>query len=1224
MKKALLSLLSVLFLIGCSKPEIDIWTAAREGDVKAMEYHLDNGTDVNAPDKVGRVPLHHAIMAKQIDMIQFLIDRGADVNAKKTSGRTPLDTAAGEIAELLRQNGGKRTLHGIVIAEDTEALRDYISSGEDVNITDGKKRSALFLAKTHEIAELLLDAGTKVDTKDAKGLTALNYAIDDERTDVIKTLIKHGADATQKGALTDAVQSSQDEIINLLLESGTNKNVEELNEALFIVIGRFSGVAQMMPGGLDEQDATTSTENLERIKRLLTAGADPNSRQTGNQLAHGGMMPPTMFNSYHAPQPKPTVLDLVLIPPPEMMELPPGIPGAPIPAQVKTVDEQQMKTKRELIFLLHEHGAKTSYELDSTSYGSLVEAIREENLDKVKEIVEAGIDLTHVYEGESPLDMANSYGTQSIVDYIKEQGGKTSVELEDISLAQQSLYAAAKIGDINLVQMHLDRGVDVNMVGSYDSVMTPLAHAAKNGHLEIVKLLIEHGANVNYGGDEEQMGKCIPLRETAMAGHLDIAKLLIEKGADVNVESGYSPLHNAVREDHPEMVKFLLSHGANVNQVTSTEPNGSAPMDLTRTPQMASILREHGAKFRNIQSAAKSGNTDEIEEFLKAGIDINEQSSWGYTPLGIAIDFGREIEFIEFLISKGAALDEHSSGHTPLQIAIKNGNLPVVELLVEKGVDINLIDKDLETSPLDFALREKQDEIAEFLRENGAKGGLGMTFTTAVQRGNIEVIKQHIAAGKDVNMEYRGWTLLGNSITGRQSSKAVIELLIENGANLDTPNRRGETPLHVAIDENHMEIAMLLISKGASVEASDKYGRTPIALIYKERSLTTQDEKLNEQKKTTTKMLIKKMSNVNQPIRSRRGMTALHHELRLWEPIQDISIIKLLIEKGANVNAKDDGGVTPLHLADTVEVATLFVAKGANVNTKDNEGRTPLHRVSNNRELASFLIKNGADVNAKSNNDWTPLDRSYGEAAALLIEKEAKHGTIYGAIFHGNIKVIKEFISTGVDLKTKNDQESLLRYSLRVSRNKVEVMKLLISEGAEINEIYGENTVLDVAIEFNLKELADFLKKKGAKTAEEISIWIAVKRGNVEAAKKHLAKGIEINGKSKNDNSLLHLVKNSEFAELLIDNGANVNSKNSNGESPLHLAAELGDAKLVTLLLDSGANINDLSGFNDVSPLDRAYEGGDKTTIQILRASGGKRGEELGTPPGFDMEDPIP
>ena len=167
------------------------------------------------------------------------------------------------------------------------------------------------------------------------------------------------------------------------------------------------------------------------------------------------------------------------------------------------------------------------------------------------------------------------------------------------------------------------------------------------------------------------MGKCIPLRETATAGHLDIAKLLIEKGADVNVESGYSPLHNAVREDHPELVKFLLSHGADVNQFASTEPNDFAPMDLTRTPQMAAILREHGAKFRKIQSAARSGKKDEIEEFLKAGKDINEQSLWGFTPLGVAIDLGREIEFIEFLISKGAAVDEHSSGYTPLQIAIK-------------------------------------------------------------------------------------------------------------------------------------------------------------------------------------------------------------------------------------------------------------------------------------------------------------------------------------------------------------------------------------------------------------------------------------------------------------------------------------------------------------------------------------------------------------------------
>ena len=371
MKKTLLSLLSVLFLIGCSKPEMDIWTAAREGNVSFVKYHLDQGVDVNARDESDFTLLDYAILLKQADVVQLLIDQGANLNAKKDNGRTPLDAAEGEIAELLRLHGAKRTLHGIVIAEDTTALRDYISSGEDVNITDGKKRSALFFAGTHKIAELLLDAGTKVDTKDSKGLTALNYAINDERTDVIKTIIKHGADAAQKGALTDAVQSSQDEIISFLLESGANKNVEELNEALFIVASRFLGWTQSMLGVLTEQDAITATESLEYVKLLLAAGAKPNTKYTWNHIPHGGMMPATMFKPNHTIQSKPTVLDLILVPLPDWRGFAPIVPGGPDPAQVKAKVEQQMKTKRELILLLRKHGAKTAHELNAGGHEEL-------------------------------------------------------------------------------------------------------------------------------------------------------------------------------------------------------------------------------------------------------------------------------------------------------------------------------------------------------------------------------------------------------------------------------------------------------------------------------------------------------------------------------------------------------------------------------------------------------------------------------------------------------------------------------------------------------------------------------------------------------------------------------------------------------------------------------------------------------------------------------------
>ena len=72
---------------------------------------------------------------------------------------------------------------------------------------------------------------------------------------MISVLIEHGANTAQQGVLTSAIRSNNDDVANLLLEHGANENVEEMNEALFIMVGRFSGGVQMMPGELVEQNA---------------------------------------------------------------------------------------------------------------------------------------------------------------------------------------------------------------------------------------------------------------------------------------------------------------------------------------------------------------------------------------------------------------------------------------------------------------------------------------------------------------------------------------------------------------------------------------------------------------------------------------------------------------------------------------------------------------------------------------------------------------------------------------------------------------------------------------------------------------------------------------------------------------------------------------------------------------------------------------------------------
>ena len=100
-------------------------------------------------------------------------------------------------------------------------------------------------------------------------------------------------------------------------------------------------------------------------------------------------------------------------------------------------------------------------------------------------------------------------------------------------------------------------------------------------------------------------------------------------------------------------------------------------------------------------------------------------------------------------------------------------------------------------------------------------------------------------------------------------------------------------------------------------------------------------------------------------------------------------LVLLLIENGADVNAKDKWGVTPLHWAarkGRKEIAELLINKGADMNAKGYYG-TPLH-LTTSKEIAELLIAKGADVNAKDKKGKTPLDEAVGEIADLL----RKHG----------------------------------------------------------------------------------------------------------------------------------------------------------------------------------------------------------------------------------------
>jgi ankyrin repeat protein len=112
----------------------------------------------------------------------------------------------------------------------------------------------------------------------------------------------------------------------------------------------------------------------------------------------------------------------------------------------------------------------------------------------------------------------------------------------------------------------------------------------------------------------------------------------------------------------------------------------------------------------------------------------------------------------------------------------------------------------------------------------------------------------------------------------------------------------------------------------------------------------------------------------------------------------DLADVQAELDKGADVNAKDEQGYTPLHNAAEghKEIVELLIAKGADVNAKDESGGTPLLAAARygRKEVAKLLITAGADVNAKRDNGHTPLDMAENEKTADLLRK---HGGKTGA-----------------------------------------------------------------------------------------------------------------------------------------------------------------------------------------------------------------------------------
>ncbi len=344
-----------------------------------------------------------------------------------------------------------------------------------------------------------------------------------------------------------------------------------------------------------------------------------------------------------------------------------------------------------------------------------------------------------------------------------------------------------------------------------------------------------------------------------------------------------------------------------------------------------------------------------------------------------------------------------SHGRTMLWEAAYRGKLEVVEFLLERGADINLpgcyhIQHRLEITPYCVARYEGRDLVADYLLQQGAT----IDIHTAAYLGDYDTVRSHLdnapslintgylqavmlPAGKPHTFEHRetAWaTPLCYAIMG--GNRAIVELLISRGA-LIAPY--SEHLLDYAVSENRVEITEQLLKNGADPSKAPRIldDNSEMSVLLKAHGVPPKD--INAQ--------------------NHMGWTPLVYACRGDNGEHPEEILRLL-ELGADINIQNYKGKTGLHCAAKagfLKVINLLMEKGANLDATDNNGETPLFEAirstikSSEKQRAALeaLLVKGADPNVKNRKGLTPLQvaqRMRRVDAGKIVELLRSHGAV--------------------------------------------------------------------------------------------------------------------------------------------------------------------------------------------------------------------------------------
>jgi ankyrin repeat protein len=469
-----------------------------------------------------------------------------------------------------------------------------------------------------------------------------------------------------------------------------------------------------------------------------------------------------------------------------------------------------------------------------------------------------------------------------------------------------------------------------------------------------------------------------------------LLSMLLQAGAHIDATdtAGRTALHLAAKQGLEDSVKCLLEKAASAN---SADRKGRTAVHYACSGRMTEskinilvALAKVGADVKAADSSGQTGlhlaaqrlDVETAEWFMGQRIDVDLPDAAGRTPFLHACGSNGDKEpFLSLLLQAGADVRaKDKGGRTALHVAAERGDEACVHWLLQRDVDVDAADENGRT-PLHNAAWKNNHAIVKTLLSSKA------CFDTSDNMGKTAV---NYACER--------------SIYTAQARLEVLQTLAHAGADLHVEDMDGQTALHLAAHSRDVDTAVWLLERGAEVNEADNKGETAFLKACQNANSNLLTTLIN--------------AGADKDVTDISGNTALHFAASG----HNVETATWLLDCGADVNATDtELRQTPLHVACSLEhynfsLPRLLVQRGADVNAKDAKGQTPVH-VSAYR-AGSFFPR------------WA-VEQGLASESLNHAEDEFGHTPLHIACANGDYKAVQVLVENGADVGVRDKQGRL-------------------------------------------------------------------------------------------------------------------------------------------------------------------------------------------------------